>query len=294
MTWWRAATFGVLLVVSAGCGVKSVYNNLDRLLLWSVDDFIEMDARQEAFFKSRLGVFLYWHRTTQLPLYARGLERIEREVRDGLTLEELVSLETMVTGWAETLIVETVPFAAEMLHSLSDEQIAQLEKGFAKNNEKWLKPYSSLDLEARRKRWTKEYDDMLENFVGNLAPAQRDLIARFGARWEPDDATWLEYRQRWQADLVALVRKRLSLTEFELAFRDMSVNRERWYGEEYQRIFTANEAMYRALTIEVLASLDDRQKAELSKNLLAWAQDFDELVAESPPLAPPAACLVTC
>ena len=38
-----------------------------------------MDARQEAFFKSRLGVFLYWHRTTQLPLYARGLERIERE-----------------------------------------------------------------------------------------------------------------------------------------------------------------------------------------------------------------------
>ena len=76
-----------------------------------------------------------------------------------------------------------------------------VEKGLAKNNEKWLKPYRSLDPDARRARWAKDYADALENFVGGLSTGQRELIARFSAQWQPDDASWLDYRQRWQADL---------------------------------------------------------------------------------------------
>jgi hypothetical protein len=284
----------VLVGAAGGCGVKSIYNNVDRFIVWSVDDYIEMDARQEEFFKRRLGVWLYWHRTTQLPRYARGVERIEREIRSGLSLEELLDIERMTTDWFDTLVAETVPFAAEVLHSLRDEQIGQLEKGFAKNNEKWLKPYRGLDPEERRKEWMEEYGDALENFIGKLGTAQRTIIERYGAEWRSDDDTWLAYRERWQRDLVALIRERRSHAEFELAFREMSLRRERYYGEDYRATFEANEAMYRRLTIDVLASLDAAQRATLSGKLLEIARDFDELAAEAPPTAPPAACLITC
>jgi hypothetical protein len=290
----RTLFAAVMLLALGGCGVKSLYDNVDRFILWSVDDFVEMDAAQEAFVRSRLGVFLYWHRTTQLPLYARGMERIEREIRAGLGYETLLELEAMVTGWAETVVAETVPFVAELLHSLTDAQVATLETGLTKNNEKWLKPYRGMSPEARRKRWAQDFVDAFENFSGRLDREQRAVVAAYAERWEPDDAAWLEYRERWQRDLVSLIRARRTHAEFELAFREMATGRERWYGEEYRRIFTANEALYRALTLEMLASLDEKQRQTLSQKLLAFARDFDELAAEAPPTAPAAVCLQTC
>jgi hypothetical protein len=285
----------VLVFAAAGCGVKTIYNNIDRFILWGVDDFVKMDAAQEDFFKSRLGVILYWHRTTQLPLYARGLERIDREVRAGVDYETLIELEEMVTGWVETIVAETAPVAAELLYSLSEAQIEVLATGLARNNEKWLKPYRGLTPDARRKRWVQDYVDGFENFTGRLRKAQRATVAAHGERWQPDDDAWLEYRQRWQSDLLDLIRKRPAYVEFELAFRELSTVRERWYGEEYRRILRSNEALYRALTLEMLASLDDKQRSALSQKLLGYARDFDDLAAQAPPMAPPAdVCLRTC
>jgi len=290
----RCALIGAALVLVAGCGVKTAYNNLDRLIAWSVDDFISMDARQEQYFRSELEVLLHWHRTTQLPVYAQGLERIDREVARGLDLEDLLALEEMLSTWGRTLIEAGMPMSAELLYSLDDAQIEALAVAFEKNNDKWLKPYRNLDLGRRRLRWAEEFRDALENFVGRLTPAQRELVARASGSYEPDDAAWLEYRRRWQKDLVALVRARPGYPEFLLSFRSMWLQRERWYGAEYQRIFEANEAMYRRLTLEVLASLEPAQREALSGRLLGIAKDFAELAADAPPTSPAAACLVTC
>jgi len=37
-----------------GCGVKLAYNNLDRFIRWSMDDYMDLDAKQDAFFKAEL------------------------------------------------------------------------------------------------------------------------------------------------------------------------------------------------------------------------------------------------
>ncbi len=157
-----------------------------------------------------------------------------------------------------------------------------------------MKPYRNLTADERRGRWAKEFGDGLENFVGSITADQRALIVGYAPSYEPDDGAWLEYRQRWQDELLALVRKRLSYVEFELAFRDMAVNRERWYGAEYQRIVDANEVLFRNVTVAVLNGLDATQRAELSQKLRGYARDFDELVAEAAAAPPPAVCLVTC
>ncbi len=82
--------------------------------------------------------------------------------------------------------------------------------------------------------------------------------------------------------------------EFSRAFREMTFNRERFYGDEYAAALASNQELYRDVSIEVVNSLTPDQHRELSKTLLDVAKDFDELALDAPPTAPPSACLVDC
>jgi hypothetical protein len=81
---------------------------------------------------------------------------------------------------------------------------------------------------------------------------------------------------------------------FELAYRDMASNRERWYGDAYRALFEHNEAMYRDLTLALLRRLDAKQMDRLSDRLLGIAADFEQLAGAAPTAPAGGACLVTC
>ncbi len=280
-------------VFASGCGVKSAYNNLDRLIAWGAKDFVDFDKTQMAYMRGELDSLLYWHRTTQLPLYAAGLRELEYDVRRGLDREALLEMEGRSRAWGETLIDASLPMVCELLYSLSDAQIEELEQGFADDNREWLEDYEGLDADARRKKWSEEFGDTFEFFSGRLTEPQRSIIERYSARWIPDDVSWLGYRERWQADVVKLIRARGSFEAFFLGFKDMATNRERWYGDDYRAAFEQNEEMYRVLTLELFAALGTEQLERLRDKLLDIAKDFEELAGE-PRVEPPAVCLVTC
>ncbi|NJN52463.1 MAG: hypothetical protein HC809_12600 [Gammaproteobacteria bacterium] len=284
----------IAALLCAGCGVKTAYNNLDRLIIWSANDFVDFDKAQSAYLRDELEVLLHWHRTTQLPLYAVGLRKLERDVRNGMDIEALLAVEGMVRSWGEALTQASMPLSAELLYSLSDAQIIELAVGFEESNAEFLEPYEGLDVEARREVWAEEFVDGIKLLAGRLSKDQVRLVDGYRDRYRPDDAAWLDYRRRWQAAVIAALRERQSYERFELAFRDIAGQRERWYGDEYRTLFEHNEAMYRDLTVELIGSLDAKQVSRFSDRLLSIAEDFEQLAGDASAVAPMPACLVTC
>jgi Family of unknown function (DUF6279) len=285
--------FGFMWAAS-GCGVKLVYNNLDRLAHWTMDDYMKLDPAQEAFFDAQLDVLLYWHRTTQLPLYSKELLELDGALADGASKEELFVLQSHIEDWWNQIQEAGMPMATELLYSASDAQLDQFSAQYAKDSDKYTKPYAKLSLDERRARWAKEYREGMEYFTGGLTNEQKKLIAGFRDRYVPDERAWAEYRQRYCAELVASVRRRGSFTEFSVTLRDMTLNRERWYGDEYQKSLDANRALYSDVSVALLNSLSAEQHEHLSKRLREIAQDLFELSTDLPPNVPTAGCLVTC
>jgi hypothetical protein len=291
--------FGALLVLMAatGCGVKTIYNHMDRLIIWGVDDLVTFDDAQERYLHDEVEAVMYWHRTTQLPIYARGLEHLADELDRGPSQEDLLETEQTMTAWADAIGQQTNPVAAELLYSMTDAQLTELGNGLDANNEKWLKPYRGLDTQARADKWAKEYIDLMENFAPRLTSAERGFVQRSSASYVSDDAAWLDYRKRWQRDLIARVREAKAqdaFDRFSLAYADMSNHRERWYGDDYQRILDGNASLYRSVTLELLQMLGDERRKKLTAKLRSYAQDFADLAAEAPAVAPKSTCLVTC
>ncbi|MDP2324334.1 MAG: hypothetical protein Q8N51_09930, partial [Gammaproteobacteria bacterium] len=62
-------TIVLLALFLGGCVVRVVYNQLDWLTLWYVDDYFDLDGTQKAEAGKLIASTLAWHRSSQLPHY---------------------------------------------------------------------------------------------------------------------------------------------------------------------------------------------------------------------------------
>ena len=115
-----------LFVVSACSSTTYVYNRLDFLLPWYMDDYVDLDAEQEAYLDELLVPFLAWHRAHELPVYLTALNRIEDSLNQPLTAEIVGTIVTeFELAWLR-LQSEGLERLLDLGASLSDEQIAAL------------------------------------------------------------------------------------------------------------------------------------------------------------------------
>ncbi|MCB1682845.1 MAG: DUF6279 family lipoprotein [Pseudomonadales bacterium] len=293
---WRILICTAVLLLAGGCSVKSVYNNADRLARWSVSDYLDMDRAQRDYFDQEFAVFMHWHRTTQLPAYAGTLEALEAVTRDGTDSAEIQALFDDMFGWWEAIEQQGLPMVTELMLSLSDAQLARLPEKLAADNEELGEDEAGRSLEEIQEHWWREYTDGFSRFSGKLNSTQKAHVAAQSVHYIPQMALWTDYRRRWQADLLDLLRnEREDPEKFAAAFEALTKLRRSYYGAELTAVFAANERLARDVGVWLINNLNEKQKERFSERLLEYAGLFRELVAEAP-VAPPegGACLVRC
>jgi len=285
----------VLVLVSSGCSVKLAYNSLDRLTRWWANDYINMDDQQRAYFDAAMDELLYWHRTDQLPLYAGFLDAVEVSLSDGTDEQELQSMINTMLGWGDEIQDKGVPIATELLASLSDEQVALLSRRLEESNMEWEEPEAGKTLEEARAGWAKEFMDRFSRLSGRLNGEQRAYVNAQSVRYIPEMELWADYRRRWQADLLALLKQRDDLDFFGRGFARLAEQREAYYGDELTAVFDSNIELNLELSVWLINNLTSRQQKRFLQRLDDLARDFRELANVAPENPPELeSCLITC
>ncbi|HAQ86012.1 MAG TPA: hypothetical protein DCR78_06185, partial [Pseudomonas sp.] len=71
-------------VVLTGCSrMNLAYRNLDLLIPWSLNDYLDMNRDQQTRFREQLREHISWHCRTQLPGYLDLIEQLQAQVRQG-------------------------------------------------------------------------------------------------------------------------------------------------------------------------------------------------------------------
>ncbi len=292
----RAGLIVCLLASASGCSIKMLYNNADRFARWAANDYIQMDDAQEAYFTAEVDAIHYWHRTTELPLYADYLDSLPTTLDKEVTESEVQAVFDTFYGWWEVFEEKTLPFFTEMMMSLSDEQVARLPERLAEDNEAFAEDEFDKSLDDVQADWRKQYVDTLSRFSGRLTRTQKAYLEAQSVRYVPQFELWSEYRARWQADLMDLLRTRRHDPEaFTEAFVALSENRESYYGEELTAVFDSNEKLASEVTAWLINNLTEKQRERFYERIGEMADDFRELAAEVPDEVPVGgSCLVTC
>jgi hypothetical protein len=285
------------LVLQAGCGVKLMYNTLDRFARWGISDYVDLTDAQRDYFDAEVAKLLYWHRTQHLPQYADLIEALALSVGDGTDMSDIQRISEWMFLWYEEIEVRLVPIAVEVMLSLDDEQVSELPRRLERDNERLEEDEAGLSPLELQRRWQREYRDGFERLVGKLNSSQQAYLATQSLEYIPQYSLWADYRRRWQADVLQLIRsERDDPRAFEASFRSLVAARiPVYYGAELTEVFKRNERQYQEVTVWLLNNLTDKQSEKLQSRLLELASAFRELTDEADDQAPATSvCLVRC
>ena len=284
-----------IVVCSGGCTLKFAYNNLDRFILWQASEYVDLNAEQKEYVRAELDALLYWHRTTQLPVYADRFEALTSAVDREVTEQDIRAFFEDAEVWYKALEGKSLPMLTEVLLSLTDEQVAELPKRFARDNEEFIEGEDEMTVLEAQARWRKEYVDAFKTFSGKLTREQDSYLTAQSVRYVPELAMWAAYRERWQAALFAALEERDDVDKFAATFAALVQDQKSYWGEEFTETTEANEAMALEVTAHLLSSLTDKQRVRFAEKVTEIAEDLRDLASQAAPQPPPGGgCLVRC
>ena len=275
-------------VLLSGCGLalRIGYNQGASLALRWLDSYAEFDDAQTLRVRAALDEWFVWHRRTQLPDYADLLARAQAELQGSATAERMCAWSNDLRARFDAAIEHAVPAMAEIMPTLSAQQIASIEKRYAASNDEYHDDYLHRDPAERKKAATEREIELAEEFAGRLDDAQRAFVVRAVAEspWDGDMA--YAERLRRQQDMLAIVRRlaatRATPAEAEAEIRGYLKRIERSPQEAYRR-YLARLVDYNcvyAAGLHNLTTAEQRQKA--AKKLKGYEEELRALAGESP------------
>ena len=209
----RLIHFALLLVLcfaSSACNrVGLAYRNLDVIIPWTLNDYLDMNSEQKGWFNQRLKEHLSWHCSTQLPGYLDWLDRLQQMVESNQVDDAALQVRTQEAKQAIAQTArEITPSAIQLLQGLDDQQVKDMNNAFAKDQRErqaqYLKPTLQEQIKQRSERMTKR----LNAWLGPLSPQQQQRVEQWSADLGDQNQQWIANRAHWQTQFSAAVEQR--------------------------------------------------------------------------------------
>lgn len=260
----RLACLLPLACLLAACTASFTYNNLDRLIPWYVDGYVDLSHDQRDILRGQLAPLLQWHRQEELERYVAILERIEDDLQRPVTAAVVQSWIDAITAAAERAELHMLRVALEFGATLSDEQMTELTASLWERQRDYEAEFLERSEAEYREDSFENLRDFLARQVGRLDAAQEAELRRATARLQRFDAAWLEDRAAWLRRLEPLLQRAPGWQEaVETAYLERRIQRTPAYRETLRHNLDAiNPAV-----ASVLNSLSEQQRTRAAESL---------------------------
>lgn len=203
-----ARIIGVLLLASAlgACSaVKLAYNNLPEVSYWWLDGYFDFDSTQTPKVRDELAQLLAWHRQNELPKVITLLQEAQGLAPGEVTPAQACKFADSIRERLLAVTERAEPATTDLALTLSESQLQQLERKYAKLNNDYRKDWlDRTPAQVQEKRYD-QFLDRMEDFYGRLTAEQRDLLKQQVAQsvFNPQLAD-AERRKRQQEALAML------------------------------------------------------------------------------------------
>ncbi|WP_455910787.1 DUF6279 family lipoprotein [Pseudomonas putida] len=267
-----------LSLVLAGCNrVGLAYRNLDVIIPWTLNDYLDMNAGQKSWFNDTLKEHLAWHCTTQLPGYLDWLDRLQQMVDNNQVTDAALQTRTVEAKQAIAEVArEITPSAIQLLQGLDDQQVKEMSDALAKDlrkrQDEYLKPSLAQQIKERAQRMSKR----LDAWIGPLSASQQNRVTAWSTALGEQNQEWIGNRARWQAQFIAAVQQRKS-ADFPQKMQQLLVDRESLWTPEYKAAYARTETAARSLIVDLMAKSTPQQRMKLTQKIDGVRSDFKAL-----------------
>ena len=280
----RISLIVLTLIYLAGCGPSFYYSQLDWLIPSFLSDYISLNSEQKSLLKERLQKQIEWHCQTQLPKYSATLRALSKDISsvdhpiDALQVNDYY---LTIQGYWTTLVGQVAPDFAEILRSATDAQIQDLFENLDKRSQEIRAEYIDIPPEELVKHREEQMMKALRRWLSDPTSEQEQAVAAWSKRLKPLGSDWLIYRDRIKEEVMALLKQRKELTDFEKRMTEVLVNPERMRTIGYQEKTEYNTDLTIKLVVEINHLMTPKQRTHLLKRINSLADDFETIKCKS-------------
>ena len=267
----------IVLLLTACSSTTFLYNRLDFIIPWYLDDYVDLNKAQRSQLDGLLAPFLEWHRSEELPRYRDILDDMIANLDQPATPESVAQMSANLEQAWFRLEAEAVEWLLALGEELEDAQIEEFLAELAKSQKKYEKKYLDRDDEEYREELYDSFKDSAQDFLGRLDWGQRALLETASGNMQRSDDAWLSERAEWIEQMRQYLRREPG---WQQAVRDGLATREESVSPEYRETFNHNLAVINQLVADVLNSRSEKQDARLRKKLNGFREDLDTLIAQ--------------
>ncbi len=274
----RILIIGLFTLLLSSCSNKLVYNNLDWVITWYSDDYLNLDDEQSDVYEQELLKLLIWHRQEELPKYKHHLLMMHEHIASPLTHDDIhFHIKEIRQHWRRMrtqVSHQIVPLAGQ----LSSTQIEELFQELAARNDEKLQEYNSQTPEQRRQALFERWEDTLSDIFGKLTAQQIALLKAYCETHAFLTPQRIAYLSRYQAALkqVMLVSKQSINEHLQPLLNDP----EQFKSEEHLRASQTNQDHLVAFLSAFSKSLNPQQVSRGQQFLLDHVGTIDNLISE--------------
>lgn len=270
-----ALAFAVAL--AACTRIDLAYRNLDRLVPWSLGDYLDMNREQKALLDDRLRQHLAWHCQTQLPGYLDWLDKVRLMVANDTVTDQALQQRTAEAREAIGRVAEAItPSASELLRGMSPAQVNEMRQAFRQDIEKREKEYVDTPLAEQVEERATRMEKRLQPWLGQLSATQRLRVKAWSEALGDQNRQWIANREQWQQQLLLAMNER-DTPSFEPRLAQLLQRKESLWSPEYRAAFQNTEEQARSLLVDLMQESTPAQRQRLQTQLAKVRTDFSEL-----------------
>ncbi len=274
------------LALLGGCSALRIgYGAAPDLAYWRLDGYVDFNSAQTPRVRDAIGQWFAWHRRTQLPDYAALLVRAQAEVLTDTSAARACEWQVEVVKRAHTAFDRIAPAAADVMLTITPEQISYLDERYAKFNAEFRDDFLQPEPRKRAEANLKRAVDRAEMLYGRLDNAQRARLAEGLARSPFDAELWLVERRQRQLDMLQILRKltagKASREQALAELRGYVERLERSPREPYRRYSERLAEFNCGLGASLHNATTPAQRRTAAQKLAGWEADVRAIAAAS-------------
>ncbi len=259
----------------AGCTTSFTYSQLDWLIPWYVDGYVDLTRNQKKTLRAELEPFLSWHRNEEIKQYIDILDEIEAGIASPLTATQVLMWIEDIVGAAERTELNMLYVGLQFGDTLSDDQMQE----FIDSLWERQREYEEEFLDRTNEEYTRDNYDNLKNIIvkliGKISPAQKSLLRTAAVELCRFDRPWLADSEEWLLELEPLLQRKTGWqADVESAFLARKANR----SSEFRACIDNNYGVISQALADVLNQASEAQKKRLVREIEDYRIQFQRII----------------
>ena len=267
----------IISVSTSGCTTKLAYDFLDWGLYWELKDYVKFTRDQRLLVKDEISQLIDWHRSEELPQYADQLEKLSKELKSGITVEQLeASYNYLKDSW-QRIVIKTLPAAVDIISNLTDEQVNDFLKMLIEkegDDAKKIEKGTHVRTVKKREAYVSK---KIVDVIGKLNEDQKSLIAQWALSMKPTQELSLAQAIQWRTRMQTVLAERHNEQQMEDNLMVLFANPEQLRSASYRRVIEKNKRLIMQLLFDLNRTLTNQQRSKLIKKLQSYINDFRDL-----------------